>query len=218
MMAPSLPLAGKVRAEARRMGMRRTRTVEASLRSRSPPDASLPSHPLPRCGRGGSARHRNAHDPRRALAPGSPPCVFVLFGANGDLTQRLVFPALYNLACRKSCCRSISPCSPSRAATTANRRCASICARASANIARRRCDRQIVDDLIARVSVAVADASDPASFDRLRETLADIDAKHETRGNRIFYLAIPPKGFAPTVRALGAAGLTQGESTAVSRA
>ena len=28
----------------------------------------------------------------------APPCVFVLFGANGDLTARLVFPALYNLA------------------------------------------------------------------------------------------------------------------------
>ena len=28
----------------------------------------------------------------------APPCIFVLFGATGDLTARLVFPAIYNLA------------------------------------------------------------------------------------------------------------------------
>jgi glucose-6-phosphate 1-dehydrogenase len=27
------------------------------------------------------------------------PCVLVVFGANGDLTHRLLLPALYNLAC-----------------------------------------------------------------------------------------------------------------------
>src|SRR5574341_38137 len=27
------------------------------------------------------------------------PCVFVIFGASGDLTKRLLMPAIYNLAC-----------------------------------------------------------------------------------------------------------------------
>ena len=27
-----------------------------------------------------------------------PPCAIVIFGANGDLTKRLIVPALYNLA------------------------------------------------------------------------------------------------------------------------
>ena len=27
------------------------------------------------------------------------PCLMVLFGASGDLTKRLLIPALYNLAC-----------------------------------------------------------------------------------------------------------------------
>jgi glucose-6-phosphate 1-dehydrogenase len=31
-------------------------------------------------------------------APAGPPCVMVIFGAAGDLTKRLVVPALYNLA------------------------------------------------------------------------------------------------------------------------
>jgi glucose-6-phosphate 1-dehydrogenase len=35
--------------------------------------------------------------PRRQLAPAGP-CAMVIFGAGGDLTKRLVVPALYNLA------------------------------------------------------------------------------------------------------------------------
>ena len=31
-------------------------------------------------------------------APPAPPCAMVIFGAAGDLTKRLVVPALYNLA------------------------------------------------------------------------------------------------------------------------
>ena len=31
-------------------------------------------------------------------APQAPPCAMVIFGAGGDLTKRLLMPALYNLA------------------------------------------------------------------------------------------------------------------------
>jgi glucose-6-phosphate 1-dehydrogenase len=31
--------------------------------------------------------------------PTSQPCVLLVFGASGDLTKRLLVPALYNLAC-----------------------------------------------------------------------------------------------------------------------
>ena len=34
---------------------------------------------------------------RRTRQP-PPPCAIVIFGANGDLTKRLIVPALYNLA------------------------------------------------------------------------------------------------------------------------
>jgi glucose-6-phosphate 1-dehydrogenase len=138
----------------------------------------------------------------------APPCIFVLFGANGDLTQRLVFPALYNLAAEKLLPQDFAVLAVTRSQYGEDAMREHL-RDGLGKYCKETCDRQIVDDLVSRVSVAVADASDPASFDRLRETLADIDAKHGTCGNRIFYLAIPPKGFAPTVRALGAAGLTK---------
>ena len=34
-----------------------------------------------------------------ASSPTSDPCVMLIFGASGDLTKRLLVPALYNLAC-----------------------------------------------------------------------------------------------------------------------
>src|SRR6202140_3077846 len=37
-------------------------------------------------------------DAPEASAP-SQPCVMLIFGASGDLTKRLLVPALYNLAC-----------------------------------------------------------------------------------------------------------------------
>src|SRR5687767_15438338 len=35
----------------------------------------------------------------QASEPTGDPCVVVIFGASGDLTKRLLMPALYNLAC-----------------------------------------------------------------------------------------------------------------------
>ncbi len=34
-----------------------------------------------------------------------PPCAIVIFGANGDLTKRLIVPALYNSGSHRLCCR-----------------------------------------------------------------------------------------------------------------
>jgi glucose-6-phosphate 1-dehydrogenase len=41
-----------------------------------------------------------ASPPRRQAIPADP-CVMVIFGATGDLTKRLVMPALYNLSFTK---------------------------------------------------------------------------------------------------------------------
>jgi glucose-6-phosphate 1-dehydrogenase len=36
-----------------------------------------------------------------ATQPAAPSCAFVIFGAAGDLTRRLLVPALYNLRCAR---------------------------------------------------------------------------------------------------------------------
>ncbi len=41
---------------------------------------------------------RSAPRRSRKTAKPAPPCTMVIFGANGDLTKRLLMPALYNLS------------------------------------------------------------------------------------------------------------------------
>ena len=52
----------------------------------------------------------------QAQAGGGPkpadPCVLVIFGAGGDLTKRLLVPALYHLRRSKATCPTSSPSSP----------------------------------------------------------------------------------------------------------
>jgi glucose-6-phosphate 1-dehydrogenase len=47
-----------------------------------------------------------------------------------------------------------------------------------------------------------------ASYERLRSTLRDIEGKHETQGNRVFYLALPPSLYKSVAGMLGEAGLS----------
>ncbi|MFV0281087.1 MAG: glucose-6-phosphate dehydrogenase [Rhodoblastus sp.] len=157
----------------------------------------------------------NTASSNAAPANAVPPLTFVLFGANGDLTQRLVFPALYNLAAQKLLPETFAIVAITRAAFSAEAMRAHL-RDSLGKYCKAACDRAVVDDLVSRVSTATADASDPKSFQALHAHIEDIDAKNGFKSNRIFYLAIPPAGFAPTVRALGEAGLTR--QTAESRA
>ena len=137
----------------------------------------------------------------------APPCAFVLFGATGDLTARLVFPAIYNLATQGLLPKEFAIVGIARKEANSDEFRQQL-RDALGKFAGRKIDDGIASDLLSRVTMVHADASEPESIKELGETLKKVDAEHGTLGNRIFYLAIPPKGFAPTVIALGEAGLT----------
>src|ERR1700681_843625 len=50
---------------------------------------------------GRDPRTKTKDEPQAEAAPVAPPCAMVIFGAAGDLTKRLVVPALYDLATAK---------------------------------------------------------------------------------------------------------------------
>jgi glucose-6-phosphate 1-dehydrogenase len=56
---------------------------------------------------------------------------------------------------------------------------------------------------------AEADPSGPASVDRLKERLEQLEAARNTGGNRLFYLGTPPGAFASIARQLGRVGLVK---------
>ncbi|MBV9533148.1 MAG: glucose-6-phosphate dehydrogenase [Bradyrhizobium sp.] len=141
------------------------------------------------------------------------PCAFVIFGATGDLTHRLVIPALYNLALVE-----LLP-NPFCVVGIARRGMSNDALRDSLMKGLRQFATRPVEDKIARrllecVTCIEADSSDMASFDRLKQQLQSLEAARKTGGNRLFYLATPPSAFAPIARGLGRVGLLKQDSPA----
>jgi glucose-6-phosphate 1-dehydrogenase len=133
-------------------------------------------------------------------------CSFVIFGVTGDLTHRLVIPALYNLAA--------TDLLPDRFCVVgiARKGAASEGLRESLlkglhQFATRPVDEKIAKRLLECVTSIEADPKEPASFDAMRERLERLEANRATGGNRLFYLAIPPTAFAPIAEQLGRTGL-----------
>jgi glucose-6-phosphate 1-dehydrogenase len=58
-----------------------------------------------------------------------------------------------------------------------------------------------------RLHYRVVDYESPASYETLARELDSLDASHDTKGNRVFYLAIPPTLYGTVVQSLGRAGL-----------
>jgi glucose-6-phosphate 1-dehydrogenase len=141
------------------------------------------------------------------------PCSFVIFGVTGDLAHRLVIPALYNLAAAdllpdKFCVVGIARKGMSNDALRDG------LMKGLRRFATRPVDDAIAQRLLECVTCIEADPKDPASFDRMRERLEQLEGARGTGGNRLFYLATPPNAFAPISRELGRAGLLKEEKGA----
>jgi glucose-6-phosphate 1-dehydrogenase len=134
------------------------------------------------------------------------PCSFVIFGATGDLTHRLVLPALYNLAAADLLPEKFCVVGVARNGMSNDDMRESLL-KGLRQYKARPIDEAIAKRLLECVTSIEADPSDPASFDAMAEQLNKLEAKRETGGNRLFYLATPPSAFAPIARQLGRAGM-----------
>jgi glucose-6-phosphate 1-dehydrogenase len=136
------------------------------------------------------------------------PCSIVIFGATGDLTHRLVIPALYNLAASNLlpdhfCVVGIARRAMSNAELTESLR------KGLRQFATRKIDDAIAERLFRCVTCIEADPKNPGSFESLRSRLDELEAQRQTGGNRLFYLATPPNAFLPIARQLGRTGMLQ---------
>ena len=140
----------------------------------------------------------------------APPCVLVVFGASGDLTQRKLMPALAELAKKRRLPSAFSV----------------------VGVARTEMDD---DDFRARMVEAVEDGgagweqlaagfryvagdySDPDTFARLAAVLDEVDNDRGTAGNRVYYLATVPNVFAAVAERLKEAGLHEATADAFVR-
>jgi glucose-6-phosphate 1-dehydrogenase len=132
------------------------------------------------------------------------PCAFVIFGASGDLTKRLLLPALYNLAGGGLLPDGFSIVGVARAEISADEFRRQMRA-ALQQFAVGRDVPRTFDPLLARCRYVRGDFDDPSTYQRLKDELAAIAP--QTDGNCLFYLATPPDLFAHVARQLGESGL-----------
>jgi glucose-6-phosphate 1-dehydrogenase len=140
----------------------------------------------------------------------SDPSTIVIMGATGDLTARKLVPALFNLYLNDGMPESFAIVG---------------CGRTKLNDEDFR--KKIKNALMMEISLDSAKwqsfaeslyyrpigYDDLPSFEKLAESLKHIDHKYKTRGNRIFYLALPPSLYKPVAQMLGKTGLgRQGEN------
>ena len=135
------------------------------------------------------------------------PCIVVIFGASGDLTKRKLLPALYHLEQENLLPKDF----------------------AVVGVARRDLSKTFGPDMkdgilkgggvdendaqlgpfMDRVQYFATEFDNDAGFDKLKAYLAELDTKFNTKGNRLFYLAVAPEFFADITARLGKHGMAK---------
>jgi glucose-6-phosphate 1-dehydrogenase len=138
------------------------------------------------------------------------PCIMVIFGAAGDLTKRLLIPALYNLARNKLLAKEFAIVGLARAQMNNEEFRAKLSQESQDFVPD--LDKETWDNLIQRIHYVSGNFDDENAYQRLSDQLKDIDQQYETHGNYLFYLATASNFFSTIVAQLGAIGLTQEKS------
>jgi glucose-6-phosphate 1-dehydrogenase len=144
----------------------------------------------------------------------APPCAMVIFGATGDLTKRLVVPALYNLVNAKRLPKGFKLVGIGLSSTTTTEWRQSLedmmnqfVAQGGGEFQADHINETAWRWLTDRMTYLQGDLNDPGTYSRLREHLAGLDKTGGTAGNHLFYLAVADRFFSTVVAGLGAAGL-----------
>jgi glucose-6-phosphate 1-dehydrogenase len=144
----------------------------------------------------------------------APPCAMVIFGAGGDLTKRLVAPALYNLVTAKRLPDGFRLVGVDHGRRTVEEWRKSLTDMMHEFVASRDgefqadgIDQRAWQWLTDRMSYVQGEFEDPDAYERLGEHLAGLDKTAGTSGNHLYYLAVADRFFRVVVERLGAAGM-----------
>jgi glucose-6-phosphate 1-dehydrogenase len=134
-------------------------------------------------------------------------CVFVIFGASGDLTSRKLIPALYNLACQDLLPPgfavigfAISPMNDASFRDQMRQR-----VRNSPDVLAFR--PKLWDEFVHALHYVPSDFDNPVGYQQLGRRLNEMDEEHGGKGNRFFYLATSPTFYPTIVNSLHKHGL-----------
>ena len=155
-----------------------------------------------------SPGHNPLRDPRdRRLPRIAGPCGLVIFGVTGDLARKKLMPAVYDLTNR-----GLLP--PGFALTGFARRdwatqdFAQIVHDSVKEHARTPFREATWRQLSEGIRFVQGTFDDDDAFDRLRDTVEELDVSRGTGGNHAFYLSVPPSSFPVVCKQLARSGLS----------
>lgn len=135
------------------------------------------------------------------------PCIVIIFGATGDLTSRKLMPALYNLKREGQLPTNFACCGFARREKTHDVFRSEMKKGVAEHSRVKPLDETIWDAFQDQVYYHESNFDDDAGYKKLDAFLKELDAKHGTRGNRVFYLSTQPSFFTIIIEKLRTHGL-----------
>ncbi len=154
---------------------------------------------------------RSVENPLRAglrVGGATVPAAFVIFGATGDLAQRKLLPAIYNLGRRGLLPARFSLVGYARTEMT-DEQYRNFCHAAIESHSRTPIDEHYWPAFAAMLRYHVGGFDDDADFASLGDLLGQVDIEYGTEGNRVYYLSTPSKFFPVILQRMGAAKLNR---------
>ena len=137
------------------------------------------------------------------------PCIVVVFGATGDLTARKILPALYNLTREGQLPPQFACVGFARRPKTHEQFREEMLQGVSAHSRVKPVDPSIWSHFSSQLFYHQSEFHEDEGYEKLKNFLAELDAKLGTKGNRIFYLSTQPSFFPLICEKLKKAGLIQ---------
>lgn len=136
------------------------------------------------------------------------PAIMVIFGASGDLTQRKLIPAIYQIKRERRLPPEMTIVGVARRDWTHDyfRQHLKEGVEEFGNGVG---NEELWQDFANGIFYCSGNMDEAASYEKLKSFLAELDTQRGTRGNRIFYLAVSPNFFKPALRELGAARMLE---------
>ncbi len=131
------------------------------------------------------------------------PCVMVIFGANGDLTRRMLMPALFYLEQEGCLPDQFTIVGCSRTAFSQEEFQDQMLKAVQASGPWDQKQRETWKDFSKRIFYLSGNVADPQICQKLVDLLSSLDEKLDTQGNRIYYLATAPSLYIPIIETIG---------------
>jgi glucose-6-phosphate 1-dehydrogenase len=142
------------------------------------------------------------------------PTTLVIFGGTGDLSQRKLLPAIYNLAHEGALPERFNLIGVSRSEMSDDAY-RELARESISKYSRRQADAQVLESLLERIRYVAGTFDDESVYEQLAACAREYDEEAGIAFNRVFYLSTAPSFFPVIVRQLGAHGLDRREDADV---